>query len=85
MSFRDQMKVRTSVAEVDARARVLKEEHKPVAKTEFEYYEDFWDFCFYECPTKGLALEPHSFCAGSCEHRKRLGIPPHGRRARGRI
>ncbi len=50
------MKVRTSVAEVDTRARVLKEEHKPVTKTEFEYYEDFWDFCFYECPIKGLAL-----------------------------
>ena len=65
-------------------AGVVKE-HKPVTGTEFEYYQDFWDFCFYACPSRGLALEPHSFCAGSCEHRRRLGIPPHGLNYDGKI
>ena len=51
----------------------------------FECYEDFWDFCFYACPSKNLAFEPHSFCAGSCEHRKRLGIPPHGLSYQGKM
>lgn len=43
------------------------------------FYEDFWDFCSRQC--RGFRVG----CARSCELRKRLGIPPHGKSYFGKL
>ncbi|MEM2112219.1 MAG: hypothetical protein QXX08_10165 [Candidatus Bathyarchaeia archaeon] len=45
----------------------------------FKTYEEFWLFCFSQCRDFRVG------CANSCELRKRLEIPPHGKSYLGKI
>jgi len=45
----------------------------------FKTYEEFWRYCFCQCQNFKVG------CAVSCELRKRLRIPPHGRSYKGKL
>jgi len=39
----------------------------------FNTYQEFWNYCLAICPNRKTG------CAETCEHRKKLKIPPHGK------
>ncbi|MEM2129152.1 MAG: hypothetical protein QXZ70_00995 [Candidatus Bathyarchaeia archaeon] len=45
----------------------------------FKSYEEFWFFCFGQCRDFRVG------CANSCELRKQLEIPPHGKSYLGKM